>query len=190
MKFNKELIMQENTVVHCDTKEKAARLLEWADSLGRSWRYGDSYLYNTNWDNYKELTCYYIYNNSFADTKGVYTKYNYKILEFEEVLEMTEIIAGINKVYDLGEGIEVSWECEKAYKKEDDYSFLYMFKGENVFFEIRITASNIEEANKILALYNCKIVEKPNTITITADNGEKLEISVEDARKLGFKVEG
>lgn len=35
--FDYKKIMQPNTVVHCDTEEKAKKLLEWADSRGSSW---------------------------------------------------------------------------------------------------------------------------------------------------------
>jgi len=34
MNFNKDLIMQPRTVVHCKTEEEAKELLKWADEQG------------------------------------------------------------------------------------------------------------------------------------------------------------
>jgi hypothetical protein len=43
MLFNKELILQPNTHIHCATEVEATALLRWARSIGRTWCDGKSY---------------------------------------------------------------------------------------------------------------------------------------------------
>ena len=56
-----------------------------------------------------------------------------------------------------------------------------------VYIYIGKEFSSIEDANKILAIYNCVIVEEKKII-ITSDDGQKLEISEDKARELGFEI--
>ena len=85
MKFNKELIMQDSTVVHCRTEEQANQLLEWADSIGLKWITGNSYKNYTNYISYHEQTCYYLYEGTYTDLE-FYKEKGYKILSFEEAI--------------------------------------------------------------------------------------------------------
>lgn len=69
MRFDYEKIMQENTVVHCETREQAIILSRWALSK-------DSYLEVNDWDIYNENTCYNLYSSMFGNLK-FYQNENY-----------------------------------------------------------------------------------------------------------------
>ena len=84
IKFDYEKIMQIDTVVHCDTYEKAINLLKWADSIGLKWCDSDSYLNNA-WGTYKEETCYYFYKGMYY-YRNYYNMYGYKIHKYEDVI--------------------------------------------------------------------------------------------------------
>jgi len=83
--FNKELIMQEDVVIHCDTHEKAKKILRWADEQYLEWCSGRTYVESDNWENYKEETCYCFYKGSFCSIDK-WMSIDYKILTYEEVL--------------------------------------------------------------------------------------------------------
>ena len=73
---------KENLVIHCDTKEKADKLLKAFDRLGKEWRSGTSYLVWDCWE-YKENTCYD--NTNGYSSVDYYKSKKYKIYEFDEV---------------------------------------------------------------------------------------------------------
>jgi len=84
--FDYDKIMKPNTVVHCDTKEKAINLIRWADSMGLKWCDGEKYTLTCNeWDIRKTQTCYGIYKGYFSP-KEYYEIKGYTILKYEEVL--------------------------------------------------------------------------------------------------------
>lgn len=73
----------ENLAIHCNTEEKANKLLKAFDKLGKKWWTGESYLLENDWKCYEEESCY--------SNKGTYTKksdfelINYIIYECEDV---------------------------------------------------------------------------------------------------------
>ncbi len=74
---------KEKLAIHCNTEEKANKLLTAFDKLGKKWLYGNSYLESNYWEYNKKNTCY---NNSnqYADIHW-YKHNNYKIYEFEDI---------------------------------------------------------------------------------------------------------
>lgn len=104
MKFDKEKIMQEDVIIHCDEKWKAEELLKWADKQGYVWRDGDSFLQENNWGNYKKNTCY-DFNVGYYCDLSFYENNGYKILKFEEVVikEFDEFEVG-DRVWDIKYG--------------------------------------------------------------------------------------
>ena len=110
-------------------------------------------------------------------------------LELVNPKELTEIIAGVNELYEVGE-YRVDWHFGEDYKN-DDWSQLKIYNKINLLAELRIGRDNlsIERANEILKLFGAVIVEpEPATIKIKAESGQELEISVDKARELGFEV--
>ena len=70
--------------IHCDTEEKANKLLKAFDKMGKTWHGGMSYLEDNNWDIYGQET---VYSNRGTCCSVIYTKKYIKapIFEFEEV---------------------------------------------------------------------------------------------------------
>ena len=75
---------EEHLAIHCNTKEKAEKLLKAFDKLGKRWRNGDSYLEKNYWKYEKRNTCYN--NNNGYCSIGWYKTYSYKVYEFENVI--------------------------------------------------------------------------------------------------------
>lgn len=74
---------KEKMVIHCDSEEKANRLLKAFDKLGKNWCSGLSYLSTNNYRSYKQNTCY-SNNNEYAPYIW-YRNHGYTIYEFDEV---------------------------------------------------------------------------------------------------------
>ena len=74
---------KEKLAIHCNTEEKANKLLTAFDRLGKEWLNGYSYLAWNCWEQHKEDTCYDNTNMySFVD---YYKSKKYKIYEFEDL---------------------------------------------------------------------------------------------------------
>ena len=79
----KEFFSNRNFAVHCDSEEKAKKLLKAFDEAGYRWASGYSYTEYTCWTTYKEETCY-IADRCFGSVE--YCKeYDYTVLEFDEI---------------------------------------------------------------------------------------------------------
>ena len=74
---------KDKLAIHCDTEEKANKLLKAFDKLGKKWRRGDSYLKYNFYETYKEKICYSNWNT--YDDVGYYKEDNVIIYEFDEV---------------------------------------------------------------------------------------------------------
>lgn len=72
-----------NVAIHCGTEEKANRLLQAFDKLGKKWSDGTSYLDDDYYSKYKQYTCYN--NKNKFCTYDFYKERNYIIYEFEDV---------------------------------------------------------------------------------------------------------
>ena len=76
-------------VIHCDTEEKATRLLKEFDRAGYRWSNRSRYVGDSRWHLYRENTCY-------SNTGGYahidwYKTEGWRVLEFEEIeFESTE----------------------------------------------------------------------------------------------------
>lgn len=70
-------------VIHCDTEEKAIKLLEAFNKEGYRWCNGESYTKINNWEDYKEKTCYS--NNHMYGFMKFYQDMSFKVLEFENI---------------------------------------------------------------------------------------------------------
>lgn len=74
---------EKHMAVHCDTEEKANKLLNAFDKLGKKWSGGGSYISYNNYENYKDRTCYA--NNGGYSPYEWYEKNDSIIYEFDEV---------------------------------------------------------------------------------------------------------
>lgn len=73
-----------DAAIHCDTEEKAKKLLAEFDKMGKCWHSGDSYLTETYWNIYIIKTCYS--NRGEFAVKYWCEGENYIIYEFEDVI--------------------------------------------------------------------------------------------------------
>ena len=74
---------KEKIAIHCNTLDKATRLLRSLHLLGFSWCNGDSYFNNIEWCQYFEDTCYS--NSKEYASYQYYKRCGIKIYEFEEI---------------------------------------------------------------------------------------------------------
>lgn len=76
---------KDGTVIHCDTEEKANKLMIEFNKLGKKWCTGDSYTVNDNhWNVYRTKTCY-SNRGSYADL-DCYKSINVVIYEFDDII--------------------------------------------------------------------------------------------------------
>lgn len=81
-----DLKIDENTVVHCETKELVKQVLKIADSLGYKWNDDTSYLDLSLWDKYREDTCYNFHRGNFGKLDDF--KSFYKIISAQEFIDL------------------------------------------------------------------------------------------------------
>lgn len=80
-----------NLAIHCDTEEKAKKLLEAFDKAGHRWKSGGSYK-DIAWEIYKEETCY-SNDRSYGRVK-YFKQCGYTIIEFDEIEDVQEVKHG------------------------------------------------------------------------------------------------
>jgi hypothetical protein len=128
--FDYKKIMQPNTVVHCDTEEKAKKLLEWADSRGLKWCSGDRYIDYGAWALRKEKTCFYLKEGKYGGLEFCKDN-NYTILTYEEAL-----LNDFDLIYKIETG-DFGNRCETVYcvdyKKEVKTYNKYIFDIEKTW---------------------------------------------------------
>lgn len=155
MKFNWKLILQPNTVIHCDTEAKANSLL----SEVEGWN-------NNYWKYYKDQTCYNIYPNAYGRLE-YYKDKNYTILTYEDVLLKGENdMKRINKNY-YKDGLRVTYE--------DDYIRIFKQFGTFILFDLFIGKDNLtfEQANEMLKPFGI-IIEPKSTDWSKVEVGAKI----------------
>ena len=80
---------KEHLAIHCDTEEKAIKLLRAFTKMSKKWNNGDSYLEVTNWSMVEKETCYDNSNTCgpiYWYTGHEYIGDEYKVYELEDVL--------------------------------------------------------------------------------------------------------
>lgn len=74
----------EDLAIHCDTEEKANKLLEAFDKFGQKWCNRERYIDDNYWKIEKENTCYD--NTNEYSPFDYYKAHDYTIYEFEDVI--------------------------------------------------------------------------------------------------------
>lgn len=175
MKFNWDLIMQPNTVVHCDTEDKANELLSEATKENKAY-YGISY-----WKDYKQDTCYNISKNQYCGL-SYFKDNNFTILSFDDILIKEERKMKIK--YDLQVFHNVVLfkvlEMEEKYRDKD-----VLFKCDNGFY-IRsvsfpqITENTIKDRGIDVTKDNIVTQIKFNTNQEAQEYTEKVRFALEE----------
>lgn len=181
-KFRKDLILQEKTVVHCNSEEKAIEFLKWAESLDICQK--DGYRANGWGDVCKDTTEYYdLYLGKCRDAH--YLKDNgYNILEYEDVVILREKEEHDNIVYILdnkvNKGIVKEEATDSMYRIINKNGLEKLMPKNNVWFdspdiEFKITPKGIvvtgeeEQPKKMI----CPICHKPLIIEYNTNDNTK-----------------
>lgn len=86
-----------NLVVNCKTFELSQEFRELADKFGYEWCTGASYIDVDEWFDYKDKTCYELYQGMYSP-KSDYKKHGYDIIEFNGIKEHRKEKSNIFKV--------------------------------------------------------------------------------------------
>ena len=91
LQFREDLLTNPNLVVNCRSEKEATELLTWADSKGRTWGNGESYLEDNKWGYNKTDTCYFIYGGTHS-IKSFFEEENtsYIVLPYNEALAIVD----------------------------------------------------------------------------------------------------
>lgn len=76
-------------VIHCPTGELANKICELLNNNGFSWITGRLYIYDNNWEYYKENTCYSVKKGKYSDI-NYYKSEGYTIYKAEDILALYE----------------------------------------------------------------------------------------------------
>lgn len=201
MKFNKKLIMQNKTVVHCKTEEEANSLLKWADSIGLKWNNsksclsynnGKSYLSHNNYSNFKEETCYNFKTGSHGDLE-FYEEAGYKILSFEEVKEFTKEDLKSGMLVELrNEGIYLTIGTANGLALFGKVGFIYLNKIEDDLkntFGTEWDVIRVWIKNSIDTFSPCYLHNTEEDTTLVYEREETPEVDLDDIKLDGFTDE-
>ena len=113
----KEFFESKDTLaIHCDTEEKAKKLLKVFDNLGHRWTTGVRYTMFTSWEIYKEETCYT--NDGCYGRIEYYRENNTTILEFDEIeFEDASFKSCVEKIQSVTDKEEKGPQSMKEEKK-------------------------------------------------------------------------
>lgn len=153
--------------IHCDTEEKAKKLLKVFDKLGHCWASGDSYIKYTDWKIYKDETCY-TNDGCYGDVE-CFRKENNTILEFDEIeFEDASLKSCIEKIQSITDKEEKRPQSTKEEKKAIEETFQKCAE----FFGITscICTYTYSYGNKKITLYT----DKPNPWIGYHGNGVKI----------------
>ena len=83
MTIKEFFLSRKGLAIHCDTKEKAIKLLKEFGKQGYKWKSGLSYLQRNYWNVCEDKTCY---SNVWTyGTADYYQEEGFEIIEFEEI---------------------------------------------------------------------------------------------------------
>ena len=107
MQFDLRKYKDRKYVMHCKSKKEAVKFLTYLRKHDYVWCTGDDYTeYNTEWDNYKEKTCYY-----FND--GTYGSYDTACDRNRIILEYSD--------FDWDNNVGIPTLTEDDHRKFDDF---------------------------------------------------------------------
>ena len=96
--FDYSKIIQNRVVIHCDTEDKAKKLLEWATNNDLKWTDGSSYQETNRYSHYERQTCYHLYSGSYGNI-GFYLDNDYTVYEFDGVFKGEEEKSVLKNLY-------------------------------------------------------------------------------------------
>ncbi len=167
-----KLYVGKTKVVHCPTEELAIEFLKEAHRHGYKWRYGRSYLKNSDWGIEKEETCYNLSFGSFADV-NYYTKLGYEIVEFKSFKEEKEMnyIEQVAKMLGVEIGKKFKIEHRYYYYEIDEEGVVWCFVGDKKGEVNGVLEHLITGKLKIKKQWKPKLGEKYWSVDLSETNG-------------------
>ena len=148
-KFRKDLILQEKTVVHCDSEKKALELLKWAKTENL-WSGGSQ---KNGYETYGEKVCYDLLEQEYSEVQD-YEYIDYNILEYKDVIILRGKDKGDEVIFLYGDRLQIGTislineypEC--TYTIIDKNNITYTKKHNNLWFnspnlKVEITRNGI-----------------------------------------------
>lgn len=83
--MNIEDYIKYGTVIQCETENDCVELMELLDELGYSWSGGTRYTTHSNWNYYKDQTCYNVVESSYCDVHFYTEIYGWKVVKFSDI---------------------------------------------------------------------------------------------------------
>jgi len=159
MQFNKQLITQPNTVVHCTTEEQARQLLDWAIKEGFKWSSDD-----THWEDYKRETYYRVSANSNSVTYARLDHHNY---DDDTILTFKQATTSVLEDF-IGEMVEVKDSNVGDWKRRKLIAIL----PDNQIS--RYICEMIDVSERHVSWEQCQPITKPKLLELTmSDLAEK-----------------
>ena len=173
--FKKELIMQENTVVKCNSMEEINLLCDWAEKeLGQEWTMRNRDI---------EYSCYNIFKNTHCSHEAL-LYLNYKFLTFSQVLlpQLVKIEVGVNKEYKNG-NYKLWWENKFDFEDSGKLSSIKISRIDKISYSnvTYIGARNLslEKVNEVMQVFGFEL-----DLESYYESKKVKEISMNDAMKI------
>ena len=193
-KFDWERFKTEKIAVHCKTKEEAKDFCREMHDYGMKWNNGDTYLEYTNYNEFKEKTCY--------SGIGCFCDYEHYKIEKYEILEWSDYMRKEFTKSDLKDGMVVEerrgvmgFILRDRILYEDGWDSLISWEeylrsnscdGFDIVKIYKIRIENVYELSDTLDIKNLELIwERTETKHMTAEEmrkkleeltGEKIEV--------------
>lgn len=158
LKFDWDLILQQNTVINCNTENKAKELLKEAHERGLKWCSDESYLDYNKWDEYMQNTCYCLSEGRHG-SKPVCIEKNYTILSYDVVLlKNKRTNLNVVSIKDLKKAKKIKLKGKRWIKRNcKSYSNSWFYPEQHTYIEHK-TLISLETT----VIENFAIIEKSN----------------------------
>ena len=153
---------KERLAIHCNTEEKANKLLKEFDKFGKTWWTGEGYLENTCFHTYKDKTCYFndgwLCEIEYYENDNNYKIYSFEDIIFEEQCKPKNLIPEIAKMLgvEIGEEFFVVERGHTKYKLDLEHGLMYFdilgnrwFRTENTLNELLLNISTIKKSSQV-----------------------------------------
>lgn len=166
--------------IHCDTEEKANKLLQEFNKLGKTWNNGKSYLTDNCWDFNKEDTIYY--NDNSYGCVDTAKNFDFEIYEFEDV-----IFEDSNNKYEkdkiaFNNILKTMVKLQKNIK-QPTYVIARYWLGEFQGIEKTITVDGDNDLEEIKQIFKDKYASDCHSFGITEVSYKILKIDISEVLK-------
>lgn len=192
--FNWERFKENRIAVHCDTEEKAKDFLQECDKRGIVWADGISPASESNYEKYKNKTCYNYYPSNTIqglryDEIDFFKEYDYDIIEWEieektgdRKMKLLELLEAGKKVTHK----DMFIDKDAGYLVLENDKIIYYLDGKNLG-EIELTFKDFTSADweeyKEKPKYKTNFdMERNEIYNYICDDGDIIEVAYDNHR--------